>query len=110
VPKRTSSIFLAAAMIAFGSAWLDGCAGDPMPPGQSPGDPANPAAPEAPTNASASVAQTSTTGPANEGATDARAERPDAGVVYTCPMHPEVQSNAPGRCPKCGMTLVVKKP
>lgn len=34
----------------------------------------------------------------------------DAGVTYTCPMHPEVQSSAPGRCPKCGMTLVVKKP
>lgn len=26
--------------------------------------------------------------------------------VYTCPMHPEVVRNAPGTCPKCGMTLV----
>jgi hypothetical protein len=25
--------------------------------------------------------------------------------VYTCPMHPEVQSDKPGVCPKCGMTL-----
>ncbi len=25
---------------------------------------------------------------------------------YTCPMHPEVVSDAPGRCPKCGMELV----
>jgi len=25
---------------------------------------------------------------------------------YTCPMHPEVVSDAPGSCPKCGMTLV----
>jgi len=24
---------------------------------------------------------------------------------YTCPMHPEVISNEPGNCPKCGMTL-----
>lgn len=24
---------------------------------------------------------------------------------YTCPMHPEVQSSAPGSCPKCGMFL-----
>ncbi len=25
---------------------------------------------------------------------------------YTCPMHPEVVSDEPGKCPKCGMTLV----
>jgi YHS domain-containing protein len=28
--------------------------------------------------------------------------------VYTCPMHPEVQSDQPGKCPKCGMNLVKK--
>jgi Cu+-exporting ATPase len=27
-------------------------------------------------------------------------------VEYTCPMHPEVRSDAPGNCPKCGMALV----
>src|ERR1700722_8525591 len=25
--------------------------------------------------------------------------------IYTCPMHPEVQQDHPGNCPKCGMTL-----
>ena len=25
---------------------------------------------------------------------------------YTCPMHPEVISDEPGNCPKCGMHLV----
>jgi Cu+-exporting ATPase len=25
--------------------------------------------------------------------------------VYTCPMHPEVRSDRPGPCPKCGMAL-----
>ena len=31
----------------------------------------------------------------------------DAGpVTYVCPMHPEVTSDEPGRCPKCGMKLL----
>ena len=30
-------------------------------------------------------------------------------VKYTCPMHPEVVQNEPGKCPKCGMDLVEKK-
>jgi Cu+-exporting ATPase len=31
-----------------------------------------------------------------------------AGAQYTCPMHPEVVSDKPGNCPKCGMKLVPK--
>jgi len=27
--------------------------------------------------------------------------------VYTCPMHPDVKSDKPGKCPKCGMSLVL---
>jgi hypothetical protein len=30
-------------------------------------------------------------------------------AIYICPMHPEVQSNRPGKCPKCGMKLVEKQ-
>jgi len=29
----------------------------------------------------------------------------DAGVQYTCPMHPEIRKDGPGTCPKCGMAL-----
>jgi hypothetical protein len=42
--------------------------------------------------------------------------RPDASArgansmtdTYTCPMHPEVKSDKPGSCPKCGMALEKK--
>ena len=29
-------------------------------------------------------------------------------VFYTCPMHPDILSDKPGKCPKCGMDLVQK--
>lgn len=30
--------------------------------------------------------------------------------IHTCPMHPEVRSNGPGFCPKCGMALEPVEP
>ena len=30
---------------------------------------------------------------------------PAAGIVYTCPMHPQIRRDAPGSCPICGMSL-----
>src|SRR6266568_3583353 len=29
-------------------------------------------------------------------------------MIYTCPMHPEIEQDRPGSCPKCGMTLEPK--
>ncbi len=35
-----------------------------------------------------------------------RAEPPSSSSAYTCPMHPQVRADKPGRCPICGMDLV----
>jgi uncharacterized membrane protein YraQ (UPF0718 family) len=34
-----------------------------------------------------------------------RGSEPITGAEYSCPMHPEVRSSDPGRCPRCGMEL-----
>src|ERR1039457_2752885 len=34
--------------------------------------------------------------------------KPRGKDIYTCPMHPEVQQEYPGDCPKCGMALELK--
>src|SRR5687767_10759986 len=31
-------------------------------------------------------------------------------MTYTCPMHPEIEQDHPGPCPKCGMALEQKMP
>lgn len=36
------------------------------------------------------------------------AQQPQGPVIYTCPMHPEVEQDHPGDCPKCGMALEPK--
>lgn len=41
--------------------------------------------------------------------TDVKKESEKTAVEYTCPMHPEVKSSKPGKCPKCGMELVQAK-
>jgi hypothetical protein len=45
----------------------------------------------------------------SEKAGDSNTQASTGKVVYTCPMHPEIQSDKPGSCPKCGMTLVKKE-
>jgi CopA family copper-resistance protein len=41
--------------------------------------------------------------PARTKATTAKSQ-----VIYTCPMHPDVKADKPGKCPKCGMDLIKK--
>jgi P-type Cu+ transporter len=33
------------------------------------------------------------------------APSPSAGIIYTCPMHPQIRRTGPGACPICGMAL-----
>ncbi|MES2407511.1 MAG: heavy metal-binding domain-containing protein [Pseudomonadota bacterium] len=40
---------------------------------------------------------------------DFKASILDAHIEYTCPMHLEVVQDAPGSCPKCGMTLIPRE-
>lgn len=53
-------------------------------------------------------AQPTSPPPPKPQASSGRAPVSERSVVYTCPMHPEVTSTSPGRCAKCGMTLVQK--
>jgi membrane fusion protein, copper/silver efflux system len=46
--------------------------------------------------------------PAAPAPAKSRASAAPERVSYSCPMHPEVQSTAPGACPKCGMPLQPK--
>jgi Cu2+-exporting ATPase len=46
----------------------------------------------------------------NEEHSDKTRSTPKTGTIFTCPMHPEVKSEQPGSCPKCGMTLISEKP
>ncbi len=54
-------------------------------------------------------AETTTTTPTAAATPDSTAAPAGLATQYTCPMHPEVVADQPGKCPKCGMDLVVKK-
>ncbi len=48
--------------------------------------------------------------PSNEPSPRPEAAASATGRIYTCPMHPEVESPKPGSCPKCGMALESRGP
>ena len=67
--------------------------------------------PSQPDNASQNAQSTATNQAAQDTNTNQPAPeiKPAQVVQYTCSMHPEVVQDTPGKCPKCGMKLVIKK-
>lgn len=64
---------------------------------------------DAPLGAVAHVPGVAGAEPARNTTTEAAPEPADESPRYTCPMHPEVDTDKPGRCPHCGMKLVEKE-
>jgi hypothetical protein len=116
--KKILLVIVAAALLVT-ALWIAGCApkaepaagpthqmpnGETMPGMNMGGAPATPPATPAPPTAPAAPTAASPQHPA----TAHPAPKPAAAVIYTCPMHPEVQQDHPGKCPICGMNLVKK--
>ena len=101
-PNRNQTIFAMFGVAAF----IGSCATEP-PPRPVALDPSNPAASESPAPVLTSL--TGSEAPPTDAAKADTGKGAQEPVIYTCPMHPEVTSDKPGRCPKCGMELVPKE-
>jgi membrane fusion protein, copper/silver efflux system len=111
----SSGVFLLAAeaRIAAATSYWDAPSPQPAEAEPNPAAPPPPAearpkraAPSGPTGQPASRSTT----PAERTPMPAPTPEPAPAAVYSCPMHPEVTSDTPGRCPKCGMNLELTAP
>jgi hypothetical protein len=126
-PTRSRATFLKLGLGAALLPFVSACSPAPMPISRSSNDPSSPSAPDGvspliATSASVPIpsgpptkgheqhdhqAQAAHAGHADDVATN---DEGTEGVVYVCPMHPEVTSTKAGElCPKCNMKLVPKK-
>lgn len=88
----------------------------PLPPRSATLSLSQPSAADPPQNADPSEhsghATHSVHGPSSAAAptaTEPAASQPSASKPYVCPMHEDVTSDKPGKCPKCKMNLVRKE-
>ena len=102
----TSGVFLIAAeaRISTAAKYWEPIADAQTPPSM-PMPMPTPAPAPAPAHTPAPTPTTSPTTATSPAPTTATPPSPPS-VTYTCPMHPEVHSASPGKCPKCGMDLV----
>ncbi len=56
------------------------------------------------------LARTGATVDAQAKAVTTAAPNPSTNTIYMCPMDKDIRSNGPGKCPRCGMTLVTSIP
>ena len=106
---------------AFCAQWLISCAVTNPPPlaAGNPADPQVRAHTKAPPNLLArdettlaierELSQTENTAKSSESMQHEGMKMEERGDIYTCPMHPQIKSDKPGKCPICGMTLKKKE-
>jgi Cu(I)/Ag(I) efflux system membrane fusion protein len=110
--RLLAALALAALVIAFRGpllAWFTGGTADDR---EAPGaGTAAVAAPGAAATAPGSPAATpGAAAPTGAPAAAGRPDHHDAIAWYTCPMHPAVRQQRPGKCPLCGMELIAVRP
>ena len=92
---------------------LAGCAAPEISVAPAHGHPANPTEQEVPLYLAAAQAADTPGAPTVGGElqrSEAKGQPGAKTAAFTCPMHPEVRSDVPGKCPICGMQLVRTKP